>query len=306
MKHVFIVNPAAGKNSRALAMIPEIKGYFAKNPGDYEINITNGPGDATRLAALHAKQSGRVRLYSCGGDGTLLEVLNGIFGYDNCEIACIPCGSANDYIKNFGDTGLFGSVKAQVNGTPHKVDTIDCNGKMSLNICCMGMDADVADKMIYFKNFPLVSGHMAYNLAVAYMFFHRIGRRLKVTIEGRHGTQTHEGNYLFALAASGKCYGGGYYGAPMAVTDDGLLDFIFVDAIKRTEVLGFLKKYKAGNHLDMPIVHSFRGTSMKVVSATPVTVCMDGECLYEKEITFKVCPGSINFVLPQEDIVKKL
>ena len=306
MKHVFILNPAAGKNKRALSIIPEIKGYFEKNPADYVIDITKASNDATKIARFYAQSQKNVRFYSCGGDGTLLEVLNGAYGHENCEIACIPCGSANDYIKNFDNQELFQSVDAQVNGMPHKVDTIDCNGRMSLNICCMGMDADVADKMKYFKNYPLVSGHNAYRLAVAYMFFKRIGRQLIVRIESQSTHIEHKGDYLFALAASGKCYGGGYYGAPQACPDDGVLDFVFVDTIKRLQVLGFLKKYKAGNHLDMPIVHSFRGSSMRVTSTTPVTVCIDGETFSEREITFKVCPHSVSFILPQKNIVNNL
>ncbi len=305
MKHVFIINPQAGKDKRALSLIPEIKKYFAKNQGDYVINITSAPMDATRLSRGHAVKGGKVRFYACGGDGTLFEVLNGAYGRDNVEIACIPCGSANDYIKNFGDAEQFKSVAALVNGTTHLVDAIDCNGRKSLNICCMGMDADVADKMIYFKNFPLVSGPMAYKLAVAYMFFHRIGRRLDVQIETGNGVVRHQGDYLFTLAASGQYYGGGFHGAPQACTDDGLLDFVFVDKIKRTAAPGFLKRYKSGRHLDMPIVHSYRGIGMKVTSPVPVTVCADGECFSETEIAFKVFPRSVRFVLPA-NIVKKL
>ena len=109
-----------------------------------------------------------------------------------------------------------------------------------------------------------------------------------------------EGNYLFSLAASGQYYGGGYHGAPQAVINDGLLDFLFVETISRLKVPNFLKRYKAGKHLDMPIVHSCRGTKMVVSSSKPVTVCVDGECFSEKEITFKVRQNSARFVIPEK------
>ena len=299
MKHVFIMNPAAGKKQRALSFIPKIKGYFADNPGDYVIHVTSAPKDAIRFAQLYAKQGGAVRLYACGGDGTLMEILKGSFGYDNVEIACIPCGSANDYVKSLGDNLDFTSIKAQVNGTARRVDTIDCNGNISFNICCIGMDADVANKMIYFKRFPFVSGSMAYNLAVLYMFFHHIGRYLNVSIETEKGIVKYKGEYILSLAASGQYYGGGYRGAPQAVFDDGLLDFILIDTICRAKILQFLKQYKAGKHLDLPFVRSFRGKSMTVSSPKPVTVCVDGECFSDNKIVFEVNPRSASFVFPE-------
>lgn len=299
MKHVFLINPAAGKDRHALKLIPEIEEYFAKNPGDYEIYITKAKMDAADYVHRQAVKGEKMRFYACGGDGTLMEVLGGAFGYENVQIACIPCGSANDYIRMFGGEEAFLSIAAQVNGTVQAVDAIDCNGRISLNICSIGMDADVGDKMIYFKNFPLVSGPMAYDLAVLYMFFHHIGRRLHVTIETQNGTVEQEGDYLFALAANGQYYGGGYHGAPQARLNDGRLDCIFIDTIKRIAVPGFLKQYKAGKHLNMPIVHTYQGQRMKVSSDRPVTVCADGECFSDKEVTFELRPKSVQFVLPQ-------
>ncbi|HBT64099.1 MAG TPA: hypothetical protein DEB10_05490 [Ruminococcaceae bacterium] len=300
MNHVFILNPAAGKKQSALRLIPDIESFFAKHPDDFVIHVTSAPNDAARLASQHAAKGEPVRLYACGGDGTLMEVLNGSFGYKNVEIGCIPCGSANDYIKSFEEGLPFKSVRAQVNGTARVVDTIDCNGYKSLNICCMGMDADVADKMIYFKHFPFVTGPMAYNLSVLYMFFHHIGRQLHVSIETENGMVDYQGDYILALAASGQYYGGGYRGAPTAINDDGLLDFVLIETIRRNKILKFLKMYREGKHLDLPIVHTFKGKSMIVNSPKPVTVCVDGECFSKNEIVFKVNPKSVSFVIPQD------
>lgn len=299
MRHVFLINPAAGKSRRALKLIPEIEEYFAESPGNYEVYITKAKMDAADYAHRQAAGGEEIRFYACGGDGTLMEVLDGVFGCENVQIACIPCGSANDYIRMFGGEEAFFSLAAQVNGTPRVVDAIDCNGRMSLNLCSMGMDADVGDKMAYFKDFPFVSGPMAYDLAVLYMFFHHIGRRLRVTIETENGTVEREGDYLFALAANGQYYGGGYRGAPRARLNDGLLDFVFVDTIRRIAVPRFLKKYKAGEHRNLSMVHTYQGRRMKVTSDKPVTVCADGECFSEKEVTFELRPKAVRFVLPR-------
>ncbi len=90
MRHIFIVNPAAGKHSRACARVPEIEAFFAANPalGTPEIVFTEEQGHATRLAAAYAGSGEAVRLYACGGDGTLSEVLRGMYAYQNAELAC--------------------------------------------------------------------------------------------------------------------------------------------------------------------------------------------------------------------------
>ena len=298
MHHVFIINPAAGKEQRALNLLPEIQAFFAQHPGDYVVYVTQGPQDATRFVREWAEKQLPTRFYACGGDGTLMEVLNGAFGCDHCEIACVPCGSANDYVRSFSNSSPFLSIADQINGAATPVDAIDCNGKISLNICTIGMDADVGAKMADFKHLPLVTGPMAYNLAVVYMFFHRIGRQLRVRMETLDGEVACEGNYLFSLAANGQYYGGGYRGAPQARLNDGMLDFVLIDTIKRYSVLGFLKKYKAGNHLDMPIVHTYRGYRMHVTANEPLTVCVDGECFADRQVTFAILPQAVKFVLP--------
>lgn len=102
-----------------------------------------------------------------------------------------------------------------------------------------------------------------YQLAIVYTFFHPIGRQLRVEMDTPEGRLIREGRYLFALAANGQYYGGGYRGAPQARPDDGLLDFILVDAVKRVKIPGFMSRYKRGQHLDMDICQHFRGTRMR-------------------------------------------
>ena len=74
-----------------------IKEYFAKNPQDYEIIMTEGKGHASKIAS-HFSIKDNVTLYSVGGDGTAYEVLNGI--NDHVCMAIIPAGTGNDYYRN--------------------------------------------------------------------------------------------------------------------------------------------------------------------------------------------------------------
>lgn len=238
-------------------------------------------------------------LVACGGDGTLMETAGGMAGGAEVRLACLPCGSANDFIRCFGTAEEFADLDALVHGRVRMVDAIRCGQALSLNLCSMGMDADVADKMRKYKGFPLVSGSLAYELAIVDVFCHRIGKHLQVEMDTPEGTVRREGRYFFALAASGQYYGGGYRGAPDAVPDDGLLDFVLIKAMPRIRIPGFLKRYKRGLHVGMDICEVLRGTAMRVTSREEAAVNLDGECFRARETAFAVEPGRIPFVLPQ-------
>lgn len=88
MKHIFIINPAAGKYDRTEEFSGKIAAACASRGLDYAIHVSEKPGDC-RDAARRAAESGEeVRLYACGGDGTLNEVVNGAAG--RCRTAAWP------------------------------------------------------------------------------------------------------------------------------------------------------------------------------------------------------------------------
>ena len=139
-------------------------------------------------------------------------------------------------------------MKAQ----PVKVDMIQTEKMLSLNLCSAGLDAAVALHMAKFKKLPLVSGPMAYNLALVKCVLGKMGNDLKVTIDGHPPIQD---RFLFALAGSGRYYGGGYCGAPEADPSDGLLDFVLIRRVGRLRLAKLLSEYKKGKHLRLSLIH---------------------------------------------------
>lgn len=298
MRHVFILNPAAGKVEAAVALKPEIEAFFQNYPMDYRIYITDRPGHATELVKAELETGDKVRLYACGGDGTLLEVLNGMDGKDNGELACIPCGSGNDFLRMMPDRDGWNDWRSLVMGTAKPVDAIRCNGRLSLNMCSMGVDADVANRMVKYKHLPFVSGPMAYNLALVNTFLRPLGQSLRIVMETPEGTVERKGKYMFALAANGQYYGGGYHGSPLSQPDDGMLDFVLVHKISHLKMLSILGLYKNGQHLDLPCCETFRGSKMQVLAEMPACVTADGECFSTTAVSFELLPAAVRFVFP--------
>ena len=99
MRHIFIINPAAGKSDQSELLIQQIQNL--KTEDAVEIYITKCEGDAREKARKEAQVGDEIRVYACGGDGTANEILTGIAGYNNCAMGIIPLGSGNDFVRAF-------------------------------------------------------------------------------------------------------------------------------------------------------------------------------------------------------------
>lgn len=300
MRYVFIVNPVAGKKNPYNSVFPVIQDYFRQNGLECVCHITNQPKQATELTRQQGAKGDAVRIYAVGGDGTLSEVAAGAVGMDNVEVGVIPCGSGNDYVRTFGPIENFLSPEKQLKASSLKVDVIQSEGHNSINVCSIGMDAKVAYEMVKFKKIPYISGSSAYNLALIKVLLGKIGDYLKVVIDGE---KTYEGKYLFALAASGKYYGGGYCGAPKADPSDGLLDFLLIKKPPMAQIPSLVKIYKEGGHLESPIFSNLvtfcRGREMSVSALKPVIANFDGECHPLNHVDFRIIPNSVRFIVPE-------
>ncbi len=296
MKHIFVVNPCAGKKGKATSIIPEIKKACAEKGVDYEIHLTSSPGEAIDYVKSFSGTQEEVRFYACGGDGTLFEVVNGAYGNPKAQVAAIPLGSGNDFIRLFGSKEQFVNVPAQIDGTAVSLDVIRCGDKIAINQCSMGLDAEVCAKQAGFKKIPIFNGETAYTAALLYCFIGKMKSRFTIKIDdGEEFTQ----NVLFCFAGNSRWYGGGYMAAPHAMPDDGLLDFIIMKKnISRLKLLGLINIYKQGKHLDMDITTFKRGKKIAVHSDSPAAVNVDGECEYVNDSVFEIIEKGISFVVP--------
>lgn len=299
MKHIFIVNPAAGKGQAATRIIPQIEAYFQAHPEiPFEIYVTKAKGDGRAYAESAAKTGEPIRFYACGGDGTLYEVVNGAYKYPNVSVGILPLGSGNDFARIFGGSDKLLDIGAQVHAGTRKFDLIDAGAHVAINQCSMGLDAEVCAKQAYFKKLPGVGGEFAYTMSLFYCLFRRLNSEFKIIVDDE---KVVEGKMLFALCANSRWYGGGYKGAPKAVPDDGKLDFILVrKTVGRLKLAGLVGKYKRGEHLSWDFTEFVRGKKLQILSTNPAAVNVDGECEYVTESTFRILPAALDVIMPDE------
>ncbi len=297
MKHLFIVNPMSGKGTAAENFNETLEAEVKKlGLPDFVIYVTKSQGDGLKYTKKQVEKGEPIRVYACGGDGTLYEVVNACAEHKNAEVAAIPLGSGNDFIRIFGKKEDLLNISDHINGTPMEFDLIKCGDKYAINQCSMGLDAEVCAKQASFKKMPVLSGEAAYTASLLYCFIGKMKSRFTVQIDD---CEPFTDDMLFCVAGNSRWYGGGYMGAPKALTYDGLLDFIVVRKdCPRIKLLTLINQYKRGEHLSWARTVFKRGKKITIKSEKPAAVNIDGECEYVTESTFEIVEKGIKYVIP--------
>ena len=265
MKYAFIVNPASGQGKHGEHLIPDLEDMIKDNPDrDIKVYYTCGERDAIVLADSIAAEYDGVTddegvIVACGGDGTVQEVANGIYGHDNAILGIVPAGSGNDYVrelsKNKGNTADYNKVSHQLDGMPRHVDLLRLswieNGeeksRLVINGVNIGFDGNTAILAHELKRLPGVSGMGSYALAVLYNLAGKKGQRLRITADGK---AFHTGDLLLVTAAKGGFCGAGVQSCPRADLSSGLIELMAIKDISRRRFIALFPRYKRGRIFD--------------------------------------------------------
>lgn len=218
MKHIFIVNPAAGKSDRTAEYRKMIEAAFAPRGLSYELLVSGAPGECRTLARQAAQSGEEVRLYACGGDGTLNEVVNGVVGYGNAAVTHFPAAPAMTQSKFLTIPTAFTSIERLLDAEEARFDLIRCNDSYALNVLSIGFDARVGTDIARFKRLPLVSGKGAYILSIFSNMLHGLTADYTVTLDSG---EVFSGRKTMICVCNGRWYGGGFNPVPEAEPDDG-------------------------------------------------------------------------------------
>ena len=295
LKHLFIVNPAAGGRDKTEYVRSLAAPLMARLGQEYEVYTTLAPMDACDKIRTEAN-GGELRVYACGGDGTLNECVNGAYGLTGVSVTHFPCGTGNDFIKSFqGNEERFSDLEALVLGETHRLDLVSVNGRMSINICSVGFDARVGGDVHKYSALPLVGGKGGYILSLIVNLIKGICGRLRIN----SGDYTFLGDISLVCACNGSWYGGSFNPMPDAVLDDGFIDFLIVHKLSRLKFLQLVGKYAAGRYRELGEVITYvRGHRLDLEAEQPIPVNVDGEIITARKLNFEVVPRGLSFILP--------
>lgn len=300
MRHIFIINPAAGKQDSRQKLYAMAQTLRDEKGLDVECMLTRSVGHATALSRAVAAEGKPVRLYACGGDGTVNEVANGIAGFENAAMTCIPVGTGNDFLKNFGEAMMprFEDVNALWNGPVQPLDLIECNGRLCLTIACSGIDARVAESVHRYSTAPLLNGRGSYLASVAVnVLLKPVSQHLTVTLDG----ETVEDDFLLVSMCNGRYYGGGSMPVPEARMNDGVLHTVLIRKIGKLQFAKLFGVYSAGDYkkVDPSIVRVFTVNEVCIRSDDKdIVTCLDGECFHSREVKLRLSDKKLNFFGP--------
>lgn len=298
--HIFILNPAAGYTDRTAELRTMIDTVCRHEGLEYVILNTLYKGHAALLCADFAREHSDsiCRFYSCGGDGTLNEIVTGVMDSENSQVACFACGTGNDFVKIFSNPSYFGDMTRIISGDTQYIDMMEVKTDDkrfgALNICSAGIDARVADWAGRNKRRIPLKGKLVYDISLVKAFFGKISRYYRVSIDGKRL----DGDYTILVAASGRYYGGGYYAVPEAEPDDGLLDFLLVKKVGHISLLQLINKYQTGHHTDLVESVYMRGRSIRLESVQDEPVNYDGEIAVCRSAEISLHSRKVAFIVP--------
>lgn len=296
-----IVNPVAGAGKTA-KLWPQIASFLDSLDICCDPVLTEYPGHAVSLAE-EAIREGYKTLVSVGGDGTLNELVNGIY---HCGLPADVClgvictGTGSDYIRTLRlPLDYHAAGRLLLSDKRQKVDLgtvrCKCEGKVVkrafINFAGVGFDAEIVRATtVKYKALGKVT---AYLLALFSVLSTYRPRDVTITIDN----EIKRKRVYTVMMSHGKYGGGGMYVNPGADPSDGLFDVLTVGALSKPDLLWSLPRLYKGTHSTHPKVSVVKASKVGIDSDTEIAVQVDGDLAGYTPAEFSVLPGAVSFIV---------
>ena len=292
-------NPIAGRGqgqriARRLATRLSADGYTVhtslKRPDDLKRDEVVRPNARAAIAI--------------GGDGTLRSVADRLArecGDASCPVPpllVVPLGTANLMGRHLGirwDNATMEDEVARVirAGKTLDLDAARANGRLFLLMAGVGFDAHVVHELDRVRTGPI--RYASYLLPAALAVKAYSYPPLTVSVDGKTVFRNKPG---FAFVGNIAEYGTGFPILPHARADDGLLDVCVLPCGAPTDLVNLFLKAAAGEHLTEEGVVYLKGKHVKVESAEPVPVQLDGDSAGHTPLEIDLLPTRLAFIVP--------
>lgn len=312
VKWFVIVNPIAG-SGKGLDDYPLISKLLRDNGIRCEAVFTEHKCHATELT-VSAVEHGYRHIIVVGGDGTLHEVVNGLFIQKHASpsevtIAVIAVGTGNDWIRMYGiPTHYSEAIRALKEGYTFLQDVSEvdyeeshfCQTRYMANVAGIGFDA-VVNHLYQHKKAKGRTGKYVYLWSMLSSFFRYKSTGMKIWIDDRLVFN----DFIFSLAIGvGKFNGGGMQQLPAAVADDGLLDVTMIRPLHWWHVIFRMRRLFNGTIYSIGHVMHAQGKKIRIESSPEAPLEVDGEWLGVTPIEFRVKHREVRVIVNKSFLEK--
>jgi len=296
-----IVNPAAGAGKTARKW-PQIMVLLKSLGLDFEHDVTEAPGHAMELAKSAVGKGCEV-VVSVGGDGTIHEIVNGLYeagGSSNVAVGIVNTGTGADYIRTIGVPRRYkDACKCLLSPNRRSVDLgvveYTKNGqrmkRLFVNFAGIGFDAEVVRATT--EKFKALGDMPSYLMGLFSTLMSYENRDVSITVDGEHG----ERRVCTVMLNNGRYAGGGMMPAPNADPGDGFFDVVIINDMTKPDLIMSLPRIYRGTHLTHPKVTLLRAREVEIKPTLTSAVQADGELLGEAPARFSVLPGALNVII---------
>ncbi len=303
-----IVNPVAG-SGRGLIDFPQISKLLRNDDIRHDAVFTEHKHHATELTVTAANQGYR-KIIVIGGDGTLNEVVNGLFIQKTVEpreilLAVIAVGTGNDWVRTFGIPQHYSEAIRAIRegrsflqdvGTVTYTESHYTQTRYMANVAGLGFDAHVISTFNHLKMKGYKGGWMyLYSILKSYFRYKSSGARIWVDDEVVFN------DLMFSLAIGiCKYNGGGVQQLPNALADDGLLDLTIIRPVHWWHIVFRLKKLFNGDIYQIGHVIHAQGRKVKIEAAPLIQLEADGELMGGTPVEVNIRQRAIRVVVTRE------
>jgi YegS/Rv2252/BmrU family lipid kinase len=299
-----IVNPVSGANKNQRRS-RKIINHLVNQGFNLEVKLTYDRGSAIHLAKESIEEGFR-NIIVIGGDGTLNEVVNGIFLQQaarttDIKLGMFSLGTGNDFIRTFqipcdyetateilmqGKTQTIdvGIVRYHVEGKPHV--------RYFVNVLGMAFDGAVTESANSTKG---AIGKLTYLKSVVATLFKYEPTKMKVEVDDKPVAD----DIVFCMNVGNCKYsGGGMRMVPDAIPDDGLFDITIMKPLANMKAITNLHRLFNGTIYKLEEAAHLRGKKIKVSSEPPICAEAEGEYLGDSPFEVEIIPASLNLFVP--------
>jgi len=295
------VNPVAGAGKTAKKW-PQIRALLTNIGLRFEHDLTEAPRHAIELAKS-AAQKGYELVVSVGGDGTINEIVNGLYDAGSIQdvtLGIIGTGTGSDYIRTIGISRHYKEACQRLLNPRRIVVDLgivqygrddQVTKRLFVNFAGLGFDAEVVKATT--QKFKALGTMPSYLMGLLTTFLCYRNREVSLKIDGKLDSR----KVCAIVMSNGKYGGGSMLVAPDADLTDGLFDVMIIGDISKPDLLWSLPRIYKGTHLTHPKVNMQRAREIEIEPSQKMSIQADGELLGEAPARFNILPAALNVVV---------